>query len=251
MRKLLFLLLAASVSQKTLAQLTDTARIQYRLALTGNIAKGNIDRVIVNSELMAALVNRRWGASSRNTYFYFANRGLKADADFLSRNFVYLAPKNKIYPYAMYWREGNFRRKIDSRYQIGVGGSYVFLQKAAHRMKASLSLTHEATTFVGNKFEGNTDTTASRIRANRATVRLIGFHAFKTNTLKVSYEFWNQLALSGGLEPRFYGEVNLDLPLVKHFNFRTTFLYAYENRVYEKVKQQDFTVLLGVTYAYK
>lgn len=251
MKTLLFILCWASATHVALAQLTDTARIQYRLALMGNIAKGNIDRVILNSEATGAYVGRGWGLSSRNTYFYFANRGIQADADFLSRNFVYLVPRRPLYPYLMYWQESNFRRKIDRRYQVGAGGSYAFVRTKNHRMKASLSLTHEATTFAGSRFAGNTDTTSSRIQRNRVTLRWIGSHAWKSGVLKISYEVWSQLALDHRPEPRLYGEMNLDLPLVSHLTFRTTLLYAYEDLVYEQVKKQDFTMLLGLSYAYK
>ncbi len=244
-------LLVFGLIQAVYAQLTDTTKVQYRLSASGNIAKGNIDRVILNSEASGAFVNDKWGISSRNTFFYFENREVKADADFLSRNFIYVTPKRRLYPYLMFWQESNFRRKIEGRYQAGFGGSYSLLQNDGSRMKLSLSLTHEETRFVRGKFEGNTDTTSNRVRLNRLTLRLVGTHTFKSSNAKVSYEIWEQTALRSRLEPRFYGELNLDIPIIKHLSFRTTLLYAYEDRVYERVKEQDLTILFGITFSHR
>jgi Protein of unknown function, DUF481 len=248
MKKLLILFILFTF--KAHAQLSDTTKIQYRLAISGNIMKGNIERVLLNNEASFAYVNPKWGLSSRNTYFYFENAQRQYDGDFASKNFVYLNPKNKFYPYVMAWYESNFRRKIDRRYQIGAGGSYVLIQKPASRMKVSLTLTNEETTFIGSTFEGNTDPNNRKLNLYRYTVRLIGTHTLPSK-MRISYEFWGQNAFRSNADPRFYGEFNVDFPIVKKLNFRTTALYAFENKVYEKIKQEDFSLLFGLTYSYK
>jgi hypothetical protein len=248
MKKLLIFLILFTF--KAHAQLSDTTKIQYRLAISGNVAKGNIERVLLNNEASFAYVSPKWGLSSRNTYFYFENAQKQYDGDFASKNFIYLNPKSKFYPYAMAWYESNFRRKIDSRFQIGLGGSYVLLQKPASRMKASLTLSNEETTFVGSNFEGNIDPTNRKINLYRYTFRFIGTHTLPSK-MRISYEFWEQNAFSANIDPRFYGELNIDFPIAKKLNFRITALYAFENKVYQNIKQEDFSLLFGITYSYK
>jgi Protein of unknown function, DUF481 len=234
----------------TNAQLTDTARVQYRVAVSGNVANGNIERIILNNEVSFGYVGNAWGLSSRNTYFYFENAARKLDSDFLSRNFIYLRPKQKLYPYLMAWYESNYRRKIDYRYQLGVGVSYVLAAKAANRVKASVTLTNEETGFVGPAFEGNPDPANRKINLYRYTLRLMGSHTLPTHT-KISYELWGQNAFRTQPDPRLYGELTLDFPIAKRLSFRTTALYAFEKKVYSQVKQEDFTLLFGVTYGHK
>jgi Protein of unknown function, DUF481 len=230
------------------AQLTDTATYQYRISAAGNLALGNVQRFIFNGEAMFARVHKTWGLSTRNLFFYFDNRKMRLDNDLASRNFFYRYPKKRLYPFLMVWYEKNFRRKIDYRYQLGVGGSYALVLKPAATAKVSLTFTREETAFFNNNFKDNAAINNRKDAIFRYTARLTGTKLFTESKLKIGYEAWGQFGIAGKAYPRIYSELNIDFPIVKKLNFRTSAIYGYEERIHNLTKQNDFLLLFGLSF---
>ncbi len=226
----------------------DTARRGYMLATSGMLITGNVERFLWTSTGELRHVAPVWGFISTNTYQYGTIFNNKTEDDLISRNFVYLFPKKRWYPYQMTWLERNWRRKIDHRYQIGLGGTWVVIRQSKHLLKLSLTGTYESTHFRGINFENYPDGETSTIRTWRATVRVFGNNVIGKNKLRLRYEAWIQPSLEDADNFRYHLEGVASLPMGKRFSLQTNVNYSFENIVLESIKQRDLIWTFGISF---
>ena len=225
-----------------MAQLTDidTVGFQLRLSSQGSLLTGNVERLLLMPAVEIALVRETWGAKTSNTYQYgtFAKR--KTEDDVVSRNFIYLFPKSSFYPYLMIWLERNFRRGIDFRYQSGVGASYVLFTEQSYRLKLSLTLTREKSTFK----------TRLTLATTRLTTRLLGKHILFDGALRLRYELWIQPSLEDSKNLRSHADGVLEVPLSKHLSLLLSLNFTRESIVLPGVRENDALLLFGFSLLY-
>ncbi|MEZ4961124.1 MAG: DUF481 domain-containing protein [Saprospiraceae bacterium] len=226
----------------------DTARWSFALASSFFISKGNVDRLLWKSDASLKHLGPGWGASTDNTYLYGSFGGFKTERDFFSRNFLYLQPKKRIYPYLMGWLEKNLRRKIDFRYQLGPGATWVALKKESHALKFSLTATYEHTDFNSNDFLNAEPQSSDVIETWRLTGRLFGYHGLWKDRLRLQYEFWYQQSLQHGDNYRYHTDVSIQAPLSKAFSVKINLNYSFENVVLRGVKQGDLFWTMGLNF---
>ncbi len=226
----------------------DTARWSYALASSFFLSKGNVDRLLWKSDASLKHIHAGWGFSSDNTYLHGSFGSFRTERDFFSRNFLYLHPKAKFYPYLMGWLETNLRRKIDFRYQLGPGATWVPLNKGGNVLKFSLTATYEHTDFNGNNFVNAEPQAFNVIDTWRLTGRLFGYHGLLQDKLRLQYEFWYQQSLEFGNNYRYHTEVSLLAPLSKALSVRLNLNYSFENVVLTGVKQGDLFWTMGLNF---
>jgi hypothetical protein len=245
---LLLLLLVSWVSVH--AQLTegDTLRFGYKFNVTGSRITGNIERLLISTSLDLSHAGKTVGLKSSTTYLYGTIFKNETENDFFSRNFIYLYPRKRLYPYAMMWLQNSVRQRIDFRYQTGVGVSYGLLHLPKQQIKISTTITHEETRYTGTDFltepenaEGN------KIKTWRGTVRLLGHHAFADSKFKLLMETWYQTALGDSNNWRYLLSAAAEVPISSHFAFRSSLLYSYESIVLVGVEQHDSILSFGFT----
>ncbi|MFN7120270.1 MAG: DUF481 domain-containing protein, partial [Saprospiraceae bacterium] len=168
--------------------------------------------------------------------------------DIISRNFIYLYPKKRVYPYQMSWLERNWRRKIDFRYQVGLGGTWVVIRQNKQLLKLSLTGTYESTDFRAKNFENYADTSSNKINTWRATLRVFGNHINKNNTLRLRYEIWLQPSLENPDNFRYHAESALSVPLTKQLSLQTAVNYSFENIVIKGIRQRDLIWTFGAAF---
>lgn len=110
----------------------DTLGWQIKLSASCSLLDGNVARFLLVNRLEASYVDRSWGMSIRNDYQYGTTRYNITENDFISYNFLYVTPLKKVYPYLMGIVETNYRRKIQFRYQLGAGVSYMVALKGSN-----------------------------------------------------------------------------------------------------------------------
>lgn len=230
------------IGVEAIAQLTDidTVGFQLRLSSQASLLTGNVDRLLLMPAAEIAVVRQTWGVKTSNTYQYgtFAKR--KTEDDIVSRNFIYLFPKSFFYPYVMLWLERNFRRGIDFRHQEGIGASYVLFTEESYRLKLSLTLTRENSTFK----------TGHSLATTRLTARLLGKHVLFDGNLRLRYELWIQPSLEASKNVRAHIDGVFETPLSKHLSLLASLNFTRESVVLPGIRENDALVLFGVSLLY-
>jgi hypothetical protein len=252
MRKSIFLICLFSLSwAKIFAQLneSDSLHLQIKFTSTGSLLDGNVSRMVFLNKLEVARANEKSGFSTRNDYQYGTTRKILTENDFLSYNFLYLHPLAKIYPYWMALIETNYRRNIFFRYQTGPGVTWNAVRQKDNLLKISLTGTYENTRYGGTTFDDERYNGLQVIETWRITGRIFGKHKIFKEKLRLSYEFWWQQSVQDANNYRFHTEESLELPVSKHFSFRTGFRYSYENIELAGLKPFDLFWTYGIAIA--
>lgn len=247
---LLALSLAFSLPLKAQLSEADTGRWQFRLAATGMLIQGNVERFLVTGRGELRHVEKNWGLFSGNTYLRGSIFGNRTEDDIISRNFLYLFPRRRWYPYQMTWLERNWRRRIDFRYQVGLGGTFAAVQRPRHLLKLSLTGTFEHTRFRGEEYEAPfADLTGNSIDTWRATARVFGRHQLNARNLQLRYECWVQPSLTDLENVRYHVESALSLPVAGRLSVLTEVNYTYERIVLRGIKRGDLIWSFGLAFA--
>ncbi len=248
---LLFPVLLFIFTVSVTAQLTesDTSALSYQAGVNGSLITGNVERLLIMSNLTISTVHDGWGIRSYNTWQYGTIGTRFTENDLFSRNFFYLNPDAAVYPYFMFWLETNRRRDLNPRIQAGPGVTWAFQKSAAHSSKLSFTLTYEKSDFNRSNFEepeyaGNTVT-----ETWRGTFRIAGRLNFSDNRIRLFYETWLQQSVTDSKNRRFYINAGIDVPVSARFSFRTSLIYNYESIVLKGVKKEDTMLLFGIIFS--
>ena len=233
------------------AQLTesDTLRFGFKASVNGSWITGNVERLLINNNLDISHVGKRIGLKTSNTYTYGTIFKRETENDFFSRNFVYLNPSKKIYPYLMVWLQNSKRQQIEFRSQVGLGFTYSLLHTPQQLLKISGTISREETRYNGtNFFITPENLEINQVKNWRGTLRLLGQHRFANRKLRLSYETWYQPAFDDHYNWRYFLNAALEFPLAKHFSFRTAIVYSHDNIVLTAIKRDDKFVTFGLTF---
>ncbi len=234
------------------AQLTegDTLRFGYRVNVNGSWITGNVERLLINSNLELSHGEKKIGIKSSNSYIYGTIFKRETENDMFSRNFFYLNPRNRFYPYAMLWLQNSKRQQINFRSQAGLGVSYALVSKGTHHVKVSGTITREETYYDGtNFFIIPENLEMDRVKNWRGTIRVLGNHVMANGKVKIHYETWYQPSLNDTENWRYFMNASLDVPISKHFSFRTAFLYNHDNIVLASIKRDDKIMTFGINWS--
>lgn len=228
---------------------SDTLLLQHYTALTGNVQTGNFKAFAFRAKYdLATTPSTSWAFKTQNTYRYQSFFGRKVDNEFSNRNFAYLHPHHRFYPFAMAFLSGNFRRKINFRYFTGVGLTWQALRQRHHVLKLSTSAVYEQTRFAANTYNFTEYDGPDRIGTWRATLRLFGKHTLAANRLRLYYEAFWQPSVQSANNYRWHTEVGLDFPVWKGLSLNASFLYDHENVTARSVQQNDLIATFGLSY---
>lgn len=228
----------------------DTARWQFNANLSLRLNAGNVERLIVTPEANMAHVsnNQSWGFSARQRYTYGTFGSFRSENDFLSRNFIYLHPSKRIYPYFMAWFHTHERQRLAFRYQAGPGITFVPFRKRQQLVKLSATLTHEYNRYRQGNLEYIDDAAATSYSTFRATGRLFGSHSFAQGNASVYYELLYQQSLNNGSNWRIFSESGLNVRIVRGFSMRTYVNYEYHRVHVRTQRPNDLVLNVGVNY---
>lgn len=231
---------------------SDTLRFQQFAALTGNAQTGNFKAFALRAKWDASVApSDALAFKTQNTYRYQSFFGRKVDNEFSNRNFVYWHQHRRVYPFAMAFLSGNFRRKIDFRYFAGAGLTWHMLRYPQHVVKWSLAGVYETTQFASatynySEYDGQAD-----VSTWRATLRLFGKHQLAGRKLRLYYEAFAQPSLQQRNNFRWHTELGADFPIWKGLSLNALFGYDHENVTVRSVKQNDLITTFGLSYASK
>jgi hypothetical protein len=231
---------------------SDTAKYQIRASLTGNYQKGNVDLLVLRSRFdFLFSPNRNWVFKSQNNSLYQAFYDKKADNDVFSRNYLYFKPQNTFYPYIISFVSGNFRRKIDLRYFIGLGETWQVVNNKNHILKLSASAVYEGTNFSEKSYNFLEYNGNDNIKLWRATLYMAGWHYLFQKKVRFYYDAYWQPAFANKNNYRTQYDIGVDFPIWHGLSFNALYTYTHENVVIQKVKTDDKILSFGLAYNFK
>ncbi|MFN3873442.1 MAG: DUF481 domain-containing protein [Ignavibacterium sp.] len=235
--------------QLAFAQLTesDTSNFSWKLSSNGSLLTGNVERLLIISSADVTIIYEPFAFRSSNIYQYGTVGKKLTENDLFSRNFLYLFPKNEVYPYLMGWIETNKRRNFSLRYQIGPGFSWGFIKEESSTVKISFTATYEMTNYRNTVYSDEKYNGENTINLFRGTIRIFGKHLLFDNKIKLAYETWGQRAFEDKDNYRLYGNIVVEYSLTKLLSFRTGYNFYYESVVLSGVKPRDSFLFFGVS----
>ncbi len=231
---------------------SDTAQIQIRASLTGNYQKGNVDLLVIRSRVDALYApTKEWVFKSQNNSLYQAFYDKKADNDVFSRNWLYFKPQKRFYPYIISFISGNFRRKIDMRYFIGLGATGQVVNTKNHILKLSVSAVYERTNFSDKNYNFSEYNGSDNIKLWRGTLYLAGWHYLFQKHARLFYNAYWQPAFDNKNNYRTQYDIGVDFPIWKGLSFNALYTFTHENVVIQKIKTDDKILTFGLAYNFK
>lgn len=248
--KYCFLVLLLKLNSTVFAQLAeqDTARWYYRTDAGLNFSVGNVNRFFTRTDFQLKHIDTTWGLASVHSYMYGTFGKLLTENDYLTKNFIYLFPKKRFYPYFKIWIESNFRRKIDMRYQAGPGGTWVALRKNGHVLKLSTTLTYESTAFHPGTLLSDESLSSQKVNVWRGIGRVYGYHPLWNKRIQLMYELLYQQSLEKANNYRYYCDVGLECPLSKRLFLRSHLFLSHEELTLKFLKKTDYYWTVGLSF---
>ncbi len=254
MTKFYLILFFLSTRLISLAQLneSDTAQLQLQVRSGGSLQTGNVELLRITNQIeFSTHVFKKLVFKTQNNHLYQQIFGTQADDDLASRNYLYLNPQHKIYPYAIGYISTNFRRKINLRTFTGLGATYQALQKRGHTIKLSTNMLYEKSNYSAQIFNFQEFDGSSELRAFWSTLYISGMHQFKNSTIQLIYELYWQQSLEAKVNFRYHILGGVDFNVVKGLSIQSRIIYAFEHLVIVNVKEQDLLWTWGLSYHFK
>lgn len=247
MKRFLYCLFLFPISLFAQINESDSLKLKADLSLTGFWQDGNVKTLIFRGKTSLSFTPiKNWVFKTQNSYIYQEFGKKKADEDILSINFLYINPKQKVYPFVLGFISTNFRREIDLRYLLGAGATFQVIHNKNHWLKFSLSSEYEQTDFAKTTFNKAEYNGRRFIDTWRATLWAYGKYHFLDKKIIFYHESYFQPSLEQSNNFRWQADVGLELPLWKFLNFKVNYLHTFESIVIENQKQEDKILTFGV-----
>lgn len=244
---LLAFLALAGIGRAQLSEV-DTLRWQYRITASGNWSRGNVEQFMLLGTAEVAHVKEHWGFKSALSYQYGTFFYRQTLGEGIWRNFLYLNPRARLYPYVMLWYQQSEQRGLNDRVQAGPGLTFVALRQKSHLLKLSATLTYESSTFRTASFKERPDIADPLIETTRITGRLYGEHRLLDGAVRLQYETWVQPSLNDNENLRALVDASLNIPLKKGFALRQAVRWSYESVVQRPYSYEDLLWTFGISY---
>jgi hypothetical protein len=242
------ILLSGSVAFTQLNE-SDTLKFQIRTSASGALQIGNVDLLIVRGNVDLVMNGHKdLVFKSQNNSLFQQFDDYKADNDINSRNYLYYKPSRRIYPFAMFFAQTNFRRKIDYRFFGGLGITFQTVRTKNSNIKFSASVVHEKTLFSTNQFSEVYYNGVNDIALWRTTVYIAGIHKMSNRKIRVFYNAYWQPAFEPVPNNRVQIDIGVEMSVWKGLRVNTQYIFNYEQVVAEKIKQIDRILIFGLSY---
>ena len=227
---------------------SDSLKIKADLSLTGFWQGGNVETLIFRAKTGVTYKPlKKWVVKTQNSYVYQEFGKVKADADFLSLNFLYFNSEKRVYPQLLGFLSTNFRREINARSLLGGGVTVQLYKKDKNWLKSSITSEYEQTNFNNTNFNVNAYDGKDEINTWRGTIWVSGKYYLFKDKLILSHESYFQPSLEESDNYRWQADVGLELPIWKFLNFKINYLHTFESIVVQNQKREDQFLTFGFT----
>ncbi len=225
---------------------SDSLKVKGSLSLNGFWQSGNVETLILSGRTDFSFKPwKKWVYKNTNSYVYQEFGKVKADADFLSLNFLYLNPEKRFYPQLLGFVSTNFRREIDLRYIVGAGATYQIIRKSNHWLKASLTFEYEETQFGSSVFNNSEFNGDHSINTFRSTIWINGKYELFKKKVILKHESYFQPSLEQSDNYRWQVNLTAEFPLWKFLSFNINYRHTFESVVIQNQKKEDTFLTFG------
>ncbi len=232
------------------AQITETDTLSWNMQLrvSGNFAFGNVERVLLanNVEVLHSFPSKNWVFKSAHQFRYGEVNDRKIDHQYVGNVYIYNKPFKKLYPFYLSLYETNFRLRIKSRVQNGLGVTWVPIKKKRHLLKISTALIYDV-----SKYDDEVvfnDLSLTSFKSIRPTLRIYGEHVMVT-ALKINYEFIDQISVSTQGNQRILAFIGLGYRLNTSISLQAKLQFSHEDITAADVKPDDWLMTYGISFA--
>lgn len=245
---LFYLLLLFSIVISAQINESDSLKVKGSIAINGFWQSGNVETLILKGRTDFSVKPwKKWVFKNSNSYVYQAFGNQKADADFLSLNFLYFNPERRFYPQVLGFVSTNFRREIDLRYLVGAGATYQIIKENDYWLKASLTFEYEETDFSRSTFNISEFNGQRSINTLRGTLWLNGKYKLFKNKVVLKHESYFQPSLEQSSNYRWQADLTAEFPLWQFLSFNINYRHTFESVVIENQQEEDTFLTFGFT----
>lgn len=237
----------------SIAQLneSDTVRLRFRGSMTGNYQQGNVELFALRTKADLVIAPAKGLVfKTQNNSLYQSFYSVRADNDLYSRNYLYYQPTRTVYPFAIVYASGNYRRKIKSRVFAGAGITTQVLRGKNLVVKVSGSLVRERSLFRDSSYNDTRYNGRKVISCWRGTLYSGGWYTVPGKKIRVFYDAFFQPAISLRNNYRSQADIGLDMPVWRGLSFTMLYSFTHENTVIQKIKKQDKILSFGLSYSF-
>ncbi|MFK7833425.1 MAG: DUF481 domain-containing protein [Winogradskyella sp.] len=248
MRKIVVFFLIIPMFMSAQINESDSLKVKGSLSFTGFWQDGNVETLILRGRTdFSVRPFEKWVFKNTNSYIYQEFGNIKADADFLSLNFLYFNPEKRFYPQVLGFVSTNFRREIDVRYLFGAGATYKVLNEKTHWLKVSLTFEYEETQFGRSVFNVTDYNGQDHISTLRGTIWLNGKYNLFKKKMVLTHETYFQPSLAESNNYRWQADVGVEFPIWKYLSFKINYRHAFESIVIQNQQEEDTFLTFGFT----
>lgn len=227
---------------------SDSLKFKGSASFTGLWQSGNVETLILRGRTDFTVKPwQKWVYKNTNSYVYQEFGKEKADADFLSLNFLYFNPEKRFYPQVLAFASTNFRREIEARFLFGAGATYQIIKDKKHWLKASLTFEYENTDFKSSTFNRAAFNGNATINTFRSTLWISGKYELFKKKMILKHESYVQPSLKNSENYRWQADFSAEFPIWKFLSFKINYLHTYESIVIAGQVETDTFLTFGLT----
>jgi len=229
-----------------------SSRIAAELSVTGNLARGFVDRDLVSTRGILQAWDGPWGVYLQ-PYWLYGRVGtpmgkITTDDEYYLRLGLFRSLSPHFFAYAVDAYDRSLRRKISHRNLGGGGLGFNPLPGKGTALSLSLGLLGEITDYDGMMFEDGTPIESARATL-RWSVRVYGRYKLAQGRFSLVHDL---ILVPSFRDPRddyrllLYGAI--DAPIAKGFSARVQADATREGLIVDGTKRNDLVVSFGVSY---
>jgi hypothetical protein len=217
---------------------SDSLIWKYRLSGEGMVVTGNVERFLLSLRGSYSVTSDRLESVLTPSYVFGEQNRKAAERDLMISLYNRLYPNRKLYGFALAIYDFNKPRRIDARWQTGIGLGLNVLRGQQHTFSITAGAIYEKTWF----------SSLQKRDTWRFSSRFKGSHQVLQRQLRFNHETFIQPSLSQSDDFRWRTLATLELPLVDRLALRSTVENSYESIVLAGRKKNDFRWTFGVSF---
>lgn len=209
------------------------------IAAEAIVQSGNVDTQLFTLRGDISNVDSLIEVGLGGTFAYGEQDDIKNEQLLLGTLTVDLWPQDVLSPFVIGAAEYNFQRRIDLRWQTGVGAKWTFWEDSLNTVSFSPAVLFDATMY-------DPAAKLDDVRTGRGSVRLKGKHLLINSAVIFTHLSFFEPSLSNSKDYRWNTLLIFDIPVSKTVALRTSFNNTFENIVAEGKKKNDSKLLFGL-----
>jgi hypothetical protein len=230
-----------------------TSRIGVDVGLTGNLARGFVDRDLITGRGVVQAWSGPYGVYLQ-PYWLYGRIGtpmgkITTDNEIYLRLGLFRTISEPFFVYAVNAFDHSVRRKIDHRELFGGGAGVNLVAQKGVSLLASVGVLGEHANYAVRMFEDHPELTRSTRNTLRASLRVYGRYRVAGGRFSLTHDVYVIPAIENSNDDyrfMFFGAI--DAPIVKGFMARMQVDATREGIIAVGTKHEDIAITFGLAY---